>query len=885
MGIFRLAEEAATGAQGGRALISEVGNFLGRRISGGAAMLLTRRPTKVRVLVWFLLLMPLGLLSDTVPGRAQKAYEHALSLYHHGRLANSQQEAEWGYMEFRNWEPMWAARFKRLEAEVMLWRGLDSAALRTLAAFPADAEDVEGVVQVRALEANALAHRLQFTEADQRLAGAERICQSRDLPSCGEVLKARGSLYRAREVYVGALQETKRAYAFALAHRNLNLQTTSSLNIGLTFNSLYFFDEAQYWLRISFRDAVALGDEDLEQLASSGLGLAYFQFGDAEESRRLFQDAVQNAARLGNLGSQLRGVKNMGEMDAFAQRYSSAIDAYRLALKLARQIDQKQEIATALLDLADVLTETGKLDEAGKLLDEAAGLLKGQGNGQALALDLLQGDLAFARHEDAKAEEIYRRVQADPRDFTAIKSRAGGRLGETLARQGRTQDAETAYQAALAEFELARGQAKGVGSQLPLLTIGMPIYERYIRFLVGHGRFEDALAVANQSRARTLERRMDAAASKGMQAANKLDPRRIAEKAGVTLLFYWLADKESYLWVITAQKVTLVKLPPEAEIAGHVQNYRKALLERQDPLATGNADGRALYSELVAPAASQLRANAKVIVLDDASLSKLNFETLLAPGSALGQAGPSGYHYWIEDVTLRSAPSLTMLENTMQGKSAPDPVNVPRNPQGKLLLMGNADSASPDYPELPMAGMEMDLIKSHFASSNQTVMAHGLATPAAYLSSGPARYSYIHFVTHGVASSTDPLDSSIILSRAGGADSAFKLYARDILRLPIGARLVTISACYGSGSRAYSGEGLVGLSWAFLGAGAQNVIGALWEVSDESTPRLMDGLYGGIQRGQEPSVALRSAKLALLHSSGSFRAPFFWAPFQVYAVR
>ena len=57
--------------------------------------------------------------------------------------------------------------------------------------------------------------------------------------------------------------------------------------------------------------------------------------------------------------------------------------------------------------------------------------------------------------------------------------------------------------------------------------------------------------------------------------------------------------------------------------------------------------------------------------------------------------------------------------------------------------------------------------------------------------------------------------------------------------------MVTKRACYGSGTRSYAGEGLVGLSWAFLRAGAHNVIGALWEVSDESTPRLMDTLYQG----------------------------------------
>jgi CHAT domain-containing protein len=93
---------------------------------------------------------------------------------------------------------------------------------------------------------------------------------------------------------------------------------------------------------------------------------------------------------------------------------------------------------------------------------------------------------------------------------------------------------------------------------------------------------------------------------------------------------------------------------------------------------------------------------------------------------------------------------------------------------------------------------------------------------------------------------------------------------------------VTISACYGSGTRAYAGEGLVGLSWAFLHAGAHNAIGALWEASDESTPRLMDTLYQGLEEGQSPGAALRRAKLTLLHSRSNFRKPFYWAPFQMY---
>jgi len=120
----------------------------------------------------------------------------------------------------------------------------------------------------------------------------------------------------------------------------------------------------------------------------------------------------------------------------------------------------------------------------------------------------------------------------------------------------------------------------------------------------------------------------------------------------------------------------------------------------------------------------------------------------------------------------------------------------------------------------------------------------------------------------------------VILSREG---DSFKLYARDVVNHPLGAFLVTISACNGAGQKSYAGEGLVGLSWAFLRAGAHHVIAGLWEVSNASTPQLMDELYKSLRAGQDPATALRSAKLKLVHSRGIYRKPFYWAPFLLYA--
>jgi CHAT domain-containing protein len=149
--------------------------------------------------------------------------------------------------------------------------------------------------------------------------------------------------------------------------------------------------------------------------------------------------------------------------------------------------------------------------------------------------------------------------------------------------------------------------------------------------------------------------------------------------------------------------------------------------------------------------------------------------------------------------------------------------------------------------------------------------------------SNPENFAYLHFVTHGIASQTQPLESAVILSEEGGA---YKLYAREIVKHPLQAELVTISACNGAGTRAYAGEGLVGLSWAFLRAGARRVIAALWEVSDSSsTPQLMDELYQGLDRGEDPATALRNAKLSMIRlgNHSVFVKPFYWAPFQLYA--
>jgi len=357
-----------------------------------------------------------------------------------------------------------------------------------------------------------------------------------------------------------------------------------------------------------------------------------------------------------------------------------------------------------------------------------------------------------------------------------------------------------------------------------------------------------------------------------------LDTRQIARRAGGTILYYWLGEKQSYLWALTAQNTLLFCLPPGLQIDTAVERYRKALVGPQDVLASSDQDGRQLWTTLIAPAQSTLNKSRRVFVIPDGTLNNLNFETLLVSEPDNTQAKS---HFWIEDATIASASSLRVL-----GASGPAEVHKKSKRERILLLIGGSVAPNGKYPELPKAAAQMEGVSRHFPADKQRVFAREKATPAAYLENDPGSFSYIHFVAHGTASRLSPLDSAIVLSnaatlKAGAQGDSFKLYARDIIRRPLHADLVTISACYGAGERAYSGEGLVGLSWAFLRAGAHNVVAALWEASDASTLQLMDKFYDELDKGASPDDALRAAKLSLLRSPG-FHNPFYWAPFQLY---
>jgi CHAT domain-containing protein/tetratricopeptide (TPR) repeat protein len=836
----------------------------------------------LRYSCFVLLFLAVFPLEDTLPGRIQAQFDHAWKLFVRGDLARSQEESALGVEQFRAADYSWSLKFQLLEAESMLFRGMYPHALQLLASYPAVTPNPNETVLKLAIEAAALTREERLVQASEKLAQAGSYCQSTmetpsAYPACGDFLRASGILATKRGQSVAARLLFIKTLSFAQMRQDRFLEASASLNLGWAALQSGRFDEALDWSKLAQRDAVQLGAEDLSQLASGNLGWAYYELGDRERALGLFIEARKTAELLGDFRQELMWASTSGYVYRDTGDLPRATESYRQALALAMQIGSKEDIVNALEDLAQVSADAGQLDASQRYIDQVAPMELAGGNHLSANVLLTEGMLAAARRQDKQAESLFKAVQQDTDNPTTTRLGAGQQMARLYEVEGNAGAAEQMYKATLSAFDSAQAELKSEESQLPFVANAARIYDDYIHLLLAQGRSNEALAVADQSRARTLAQQLGAGGRAAAPAA--LDPRPIAQKAGATLLFYWLGPKQSCLWAVTPAKVAFYLLPAQDELAARVARYRKALLNDDDPLGTANADGLELYRALVAPAAQLIDAKRPIMILADGALNQLNFETLLVPAADPQARGGSQQtapmHYWIDDVTLLSAPSLAML-------AAARPVpNSSRN----LLLLGNPVSASDEFPNLPLFAYEMRDIPNYFDPHNVAAFASSQATPAAYLSSHPGRYAYIHFVSHAVSSRTDPLDSAIILSPdAAGADS-FKLYARDIMRIPIDARLVTISACYGSGTRSYAGEGLVGLSWAFLRAGAHAVIGALWEVSDDSTPRLMDALYQGMAQGQTPAAALRQAKLTLLHSNSRFQAPVYWAPFQIYSSR
>jgi CHAT domain-containing protein len=751
----------------------------------------------------------------------------------------------------------WALRFRFLRADVFLsQRDLTEAALIAEISLPADSPALR---ELRARQ-QYLSARIEYAQGHLAKALEVANLATADANDGSELkLEIEGfagqlGLQLGRWPESEARLESVVSGASASKHEYVGAMALVSQGMGMFVRNR--FDEALS----SFERVTAVADLDgtiiyAKALHNSGMCLARLgQFDRAVEKQHraitLLQPrsgSVDYEQALGQLGNTYVLQARTEEGLSYMQQAFSAANGAKLS---ADATLWAKNLAAAYVDLQDWNAAERYNEEAKQLWDDTR-------SGRPVYNTLTSAEIALGRGRLDEAQRLFREAAAASDAPPSVLWDAHYGLAKVGVASGDHVGAAKEFEATLGIVEHTRAGLLRTDYKLSYLTQLITFYRSYVRELLAQKQFDRALEIADSSRARVLAERQRAVAAGRVDAAAL---RQIAARQQLVFLSYWLTPQASDLWIVTGKGTRHVELPPSSEIESLLRDHQAAIASVvSDPLGA-NSPGDKLYRILVGPAARDVHPGSRVVIVPDGVLHGLNFETLPVDGPRR--------RYWIEDVEIQVAPSLAGVTPSTAAADGP----------GRVLIIGDAVSRPPEFPRLKFAGAEMQKVAGHFAAQQVARFSDEHATPSAYRAAEPRRFSYVHFAAHATANRDSPLDSAVILS---GSGESYKLYARDVAALPLSADLVTVSACRSAGERAYSGEGLVGFAWAFLRAGARRVVAGLWDVDDQTTADLMDGLYAGIAKGERPSFALREAKLALARKGAR---PFVWGAFQLFTV-
>ena len=319
---------------------------------------------------------------------------------------------------------------------------------------------------------------------------------------------------------------------------------------------------------------------------------------------------------------------------------------------------------------------------------------------------------------------------------------------------------------------------------------------------------------------------------------------------------YLVSDSTTLGFVVTSDTIAVLDLGTRRrDLARLVEFARGVLTPRPDSL--WRAPLRRLHAALIAPveATGLLAGKSRLVFVPHVELQYLPFAALI----------DSAGRFLVQRYELAMTPSASVwiaLGDRAAGLA------------GLGLL-----AFAPRPATLPGSNQEVATIR-RLAGARAQVLTGGAATESAFRRLAPSR-RVLHLATYGVLNKQNPLFSFVQLAPDGAEDG--RLEVHEVFGLHLAADLVVLSACQtglGSGALADvpAGDDWVGLTRAFLHAGARRVVATLWPVDDWATAALMERFYGAGDVAADPGRALAEAQRALIAVPATAN-PFYWAGF------
>jgi CHAT domain-containing protein len=375
----------------------------------------------------------------------------------------------------------------------------------------------------------------------------------------------------------------------------------------------------------------------------------------------------------------------------------------------------------------------------------------------------------------------------------------------------------------------------------------------------------------------------------------------------------YLGQQSSFGFLVTRERVTAYRVPLTFDTASkaveHLRKTAQVDIDDRGNVRIPNYDVAAaheLYQQLFAPVADKLDGIDRIVVSSNGPLLALPFDMLVTDETAAVTNGDyRKVPFLLKRFALSYVPApqtFVRLREIKSSSQAPEPYigfgdfKKPSNAQFAATFPRDRCASDLDalatLKDLPGTRDEILTVGKLLGLKSQEIVLGEHFTKSALEHTDLKQYRVVHLATHAFLPSelrclSEP---SILMSaprKALNANDAF-LYSGEILRLPMDADLVILSACNTAGPGGAAGESLSGLARAFFYAGSRGLLVTHWSVDDDSaefiTTRTMLGMKPGSRK--DTTLALRQAKLERLMTAGTpggpsliFSHPFAWAPF------
>ncbi len=668
-------------------------------------------------------------------------------------------------------------------------------------------------------------------------------------------------------------------------------------NLGTIYESMGHYQKAKDYYEQVLLTSQKLSRIDDEIACYGNLGNIAKRMGQYDLALIYHNRVLDFRRRNGDFAGQARSLNNLGITHRLKQELDKAISHYNECLQLCRTYNYRAEEAKTLINLGNVYLDSGNYKEALALLKVGKDAMRelGQLPGELYAL----GGLSRAYYELEKYDMAFKYSEeqvalASKLDSRAIEKDASTNLGYYFFRSGDFEKAETILRKALTNWDVLWSSLKSDVDRTSILDLQMNIYFLLQEVLVSQEKYEEALEIAEQGRAKSLLRMLtkqirsysthlggNLKLKEDTTPVNINEIRKIARQHNSILVEYSVVYSHSlYIWVVSPsgeinfRYVNFRSLQNGDALQDEELSIREIAIEFHHAISqrswTGDADyySKKLYEYLIKPVKEFLPENINTLVTFIP-----HHELLLIPFTALYSSNAS--RFLVEECTVSVAPSIGTLALTQLRKQRIS-TEVSNN-FTKPLVVGN-----PTMPVNPLSKPPEQLDPLPFAEKEAQEIAKLLNTKALIGDAATkmsvleqlSQANIIHLATHGLLDITDESKIPGAIALASTSNDDGLLMASEILELKLNAELVVLSAC-NTGLGDLRNEGIIGLSRCLFLAGTPSIVASLWEVSDISTAELMIKFYQNLQKTASKAQALCDAMRSLLHRN----PPLNWAAF------